>query len=141
MISVGEGGGGFPVAPRIASRMCGPCWLACGSAALGFDPLCGDGTAHAVREAILASAVIRAGEAGEPVEPLLSHYEARLTMGFQRHLSLCREYYATGGAGAWWGEQREELERGLKWCAARLAGGALFRYQLKDFNLVTAPGA
>ena len=35
-------------------------WLACGTAAMAFDPLCGDGTAHAIREAILASAVIRA---------------------------------------------------------------------------------
>ena len=38
--------------------MCGPGWLSCGTAALSFDPICGDGTGHAVREGILAAAVI-----------------------------------------------------------------------------------
>ena len=28
-------------------------WLACGTAAMGFDPICGDGTGYAVREGIL----------------------------------------------------------------------------------------
>jgi flavin-dependent dehydrogenase len=64
----------FSASPRIPAPLCGPGWLACGSAAMGFDPICGDGTAHAVREAILALAVIRGGDHGMP-----AHYEARLT--------------------------------------------------------------
>jgi hypothetical protein len=50
----------FPAYPRILSELCGSGWLACGTAAVAFDPLCGEGVANAVREAILASAVIRA---------------------------------------------------------------------------------
>ncbi len=34
---------------------------------MAFDPICGDGTAHAIREAILAAAVIRALARGDPV--------------------------------------------------------------------------
>ena len=68
-------------------------WLACGTAAMAFDPICGDGTAHAIREAILAAAVIRALANGGPADELLAHYEARLTAGFHRHLTLCRQFY------------------------------------------------
>jgi len=75
--------GRFPASPRMVSPLGGDGWIACGSAAMGFDPLCGDGTAHAVREAILAAAVIRASRNGD-VEELLAHYEARLTAGFYR---------------------------------------------------------
>ena len=52
--------GEFPAYARIASPLCAPGWLACGTAAMAFDPICGDGTAHAIREAILAAAVVRA---------------------------------------------------------------------------------
>jgi len=131
--------GQFPASPRIASPLCGSGWLACGSAALAFDPLCGDGTAHAIREAILASAVIRAVAQGERPEELLVHYQPRLTAGFQRHLSLCREYYASGGAGPWWRSQVEDLNRGLDWCAGQMRYQAPFRYQLKGFELQAAP--
>src|SRR5579863_8404443 len=73
--------GEFPAHPRIVSPICAPGWLACGTAAMAFDPICGDGTAHAVREAILAAAVIRALAAGGNTGELFSHYEARLTAG------------------------------------------------------------
>jgi hypothetical protein len=49
----------FPAHPRIVWPLCGPGWLACGTGALSFDPLCGVGSGHAVREAILAAAVLR----------------------------------------------------------------------------------
>jgi hypothetical protein len=48
-----------PGYPRIADPLCGPGWLACGTAALSFDPICGEGAGDAVREAILATAVLR----------------------------------------------------------------------------------
>jgi len=48
------------------ARLRGPDWLACGTAAVAFDPICGDGTAQAMREAILGCAVITAiGEGGD----------------------------------------------------------------------------
>lgn len=125
----------FPAYPRIADPLCGPGWLACGSAAMAFDPICGDGTGNAVREAILASAVIRAANRGEAAEPLLAHYRARLTAGFRRHLELALEFYRRGNSGAWWECEIAAMEQGAAWCAGELARGPGFRYRLDGFEL------
>lgn len=102
---------------------------------MAFDPICGDGTAHAIREAILASAVIRAlAKRGHPDE-LLSHYEARLTAGFRRHLMLCRQFYLSGGTGAFWTSELDAIDRGIQWSDAKLGAHAGFRYQLRGFEL------
>ncbi|MGA2736639.1 MAG: hypothetical protein ABSG65_04225 [Bryobacteraceae bacterium] len=126
--------GGFPAYSRIASPLCGPGWLACGTAAMAFDPICGDGTAHAIREAILASAVIRALANGG-ADDLLSHYEARLTAGFRRHLGLCRGFYQSGGTAPLWRSELDAIDRGIRWCDAKLSAGAGFRYRLRGFEL------
>ncbi|HLG98939.1 MAG TPA: hypothetical protein VKX49_21690 [Bryobacteraceae bacterium] len=125
----------FPAHPRIASPLCGPNWLACGSAAMAFDPICGDGTAHAVREAILAAAVIRASAAAnQDIAQFLSHYESRLTAGFRRHLSMCRHFYQSGACGSWWDSELEALESGIAWCDQRLRNSD-FSYRLCGFDL------
>jgi len=125
----------FPASPRMAAPLGGDGWIACGSAAMAFDPLCGDGTAHAVREAILASAVIRAIARGEEPSPLLAHYEARLTAGFEKHLAQCRGFYASGGSGAWWTAEADAVERGLAWCGRKLKDHGPFRYRLNGLEL------
>ncbi len=125
----------FPAYPRIADPLCGPGWLACGSAAMAFDPICGDGTGNAVREAILASAVIRAASRGEAVEGLLAHYRARLIAGFRRHLELALAFYRRGSSGAWWKQEIAAMEQGAAWCAGELARGPGFRYRLEGFEL------
>jgi 2-polyprenyl-6-methoxyphenol hydroxylase-like FAD-dependent oxidoreductase len=125
--SIGESSR-FPAYPRIMQPLCGATWLACGSAAMAFDPLCGDGTANAVREAILAAAVIRTGP------DALSHYEARLTAGFQRHLSLCVSFYQSANTGPWWQMELDLLHEGLAWCKSRSFGA--YQYQLNGFDLV-----
>jgi hypothetical protein len=127
--------GQFPASPRMVAPLGGSRWISCGTAAMAFDPLCGDGTAHAVREAILASAVIRAADAGESAADLLSHYEARLTAGFQRHLVQCREFYSSGGNGDWWRAEAVAVAEGLEWCGRRLEGLGGFRFQLKGLEL------
>ena len=81
--------------------MAGPGWLACGTAALGFDPLCGDGAGNAVREAILGSAAIRRAIATDEADSLAAHYQARLLAGFKRHVALCFEFYKSGRSGPW----------------------------------------
>jgi hypothetical protein len=126
--------GRFPAAPRIAAPLCGRGWLGCGSAAISFDPLCGDGTAHAIREGILASAVIQAESDGEDVEALLSHYRARLTAALQRHLTLCLSYYRTGGAGPWWVDQMNALPDGIAWCDVEI-GDHEYCYRLEGLRL------
>ncbi len=125
----------FPAYPRIVSPLAGPGWLACGSAAMAFDPICGDGTAHAVREAILASAVIRAAAEERENEPLFAHYQARLTAGFRRHLQLCLQYYKSGGEGPWWRSELAALEHGLEWCDDKLRPAMNFQYRLEGFEL------
>jgi hypothetical protein len=127
--------GSFPSHPRIAEPLCAPGWLACGTAALGFDPLCGDGTGHATREAILASAVVRAGVEGADVDALVAHYRARLVAGFKRHLDACRQFYQAGHSGPWWDQELNSLDRGLEWCGRQLGGATRFRFRLNGFAL------
>jgi hypothetical protein len=132
---VGRTSGSFPSHPRIAEPLCEPGWLACGTAALGFDPLCGDGAGHAAREAILASAVVRAGIAGADVSALVAHYRTRLLAGFNKHLLACREFYEAGHGGSWWDQELDSLDSGLKWCSDRLQSSAAFRFRLNGFAL------
>jgi hypothetical protein len=130
--------GTFPSHPRIALPACEPGWLACGTAALGFDPLCGDGAGNAVREAILGSAVIRAVVDGANVDSLVAHYQTRLLAGFKRHLALCFEFYRSGYTGPWWSSQLDDLARGLAWCPEQLANKSAFHYRLNGFTLEPA---
>ncbi len=131
-------GRSFPAHPRIVDPLSGVDWLGCGSAALGFDPLCGDGTGHAIREAILACAVIRASELSDWGEALRWEYRLRLWAGFGRHLELCRQFYSTGGKGEWWRAQAEGLNAGLGWLATREAPFGLGRFRLNGFDLERA---
>lgn len=130
--AVGAASGQFPAHPRILSPMFAEDWLACGSAAMTLDPLCGDGCGHALREAILAAAVIRGG--AEPA--MLEHYESRLRLAFDRHLAMCRDFYVAGRSGAWWDQEIARLEEGLTWTRAHAAGQ--WRYRLEGFDLIAA---
>jgi len=133
--NIAESSGEFPAYARITSPLCAPGWLACGTAAMAFDPICGDGTAHAIREAILASAVIRGLASGGHVDELLAHYEVRLTAGFKRHLMLCRQFYSLGGTGTLWKSELNAIDRGIQWSDTKLSAHAGFRYQLRGFEL------
>jgi hypothetical protein len=133
--NIAASSGEFPAYARIASPLCSPGWLACGTAAMAFDPICGDGTGHAIREAILASAVIRGLAGGGSLDQLLAHYEARLTAGFRRHLMLCREFYLSGGTGPLWRRELDAIVQGIQWSDAKLGAHAGFRYQLRGFEL------
>lgn len=123
----------FPASPRMILPLGGPGWIACGSAAMAFDPLCGDGTAHAIREAILASAVVRAADR-EDVAGLMAHYEGRLMAGFHRHLGECLRFYSSGGSGEWWEQEAAACREGLEWCAERMER-VQYRYRLEGLEL------
>jgi hypothetical protein len=105
----------FPAYPRIAVPLCGNGWLACGAAAIGFDPLCGEGTGNAARQAYLATAIIASLRKGEPVEDLLAHYTSRQMHGFLRHLQICLGFYQSAGAGAFWQSETAMLQHGIEW--------------------------
>jgi 2-polyprenyl-6-methoxyphenol hydroxylase-like FAD-dependent oxidoreductase len=133
--SISEPSAEFPASPRIVSPLSAHRWLACGTAGMAFDPICGDGTAHAVREAILAAAVVKAIAAGGDAQELLRHYEARLIAGFQRHLAASMDFYQLGNSGKWWDKELALLQQGVEWCANRLTSFGRFRYQLNGFDL------
>jgi hypothetical protein len=105
----------FPAYPRIAYPICGDGWLACGAAAMAFDPLCGEGTGNAARQAYLATAVVGAVRDEEPVEELLAHYTSRQMHGFLRHLQICLGFYQTGGSTSFWESQAALLKQGIDW--------------------------
>ncbi len=126
----------FASCPRLLTPGCGDNWLACGSVAMGFDPICGDGTAQAMREAILASAVIGGIFNGMDKSALLSHYEMMLTASMRRHLALCADFYRIGGTGPWWQTELQSLMAGHAWCTARLAQAPEPQFQLNGFELL-----
>ncbi len=138
---VHPGGAKFASHPRIADPLCAPGplgasgWFACGTAALAFDPLCGDGVGNAAREAILASAAIRAVLGGADADVILEHYRTRLIAGFERHLKLCQQFYNSGRSGAWWDEQIDACDRGIAWCRSKIQAAGEFSYQLRGFSL------
>lgn len=127
----------FPTSPRITAPLIGDDWLACGSAAVSFDPICGDGTAYAAREAILAAAIIQAAAEGARRHDLLSHYESRVVLGFARHLGLCRELYGSGYGGSWWTSQAESIHTGLRWSEERLRAYSRAKFRLDGFRLTS----
>lgn len=126
----------FLAAPRLHLPLCGNDWLACGTAALGFDPICGDGTAQSVREAILASAVLIGIADGGDAAALLTHYQSMLIAGMRRHLALCAQFYASGGTGDWWRAQHDALMDGHRWCTGLLAKMPEPGFLLDGFRLV-----
>ncbi len=111
----------FETAPRLLETLVGGDWLAFGSGALAFDPLCGDGTAMAARGGILAGAVASAIAEGAAPEPLLRHYRAMLIAALRRHLAACLPFYQRGGASTWWAEQAEQTAAGHAWCTQMLS--------------------
>lgn len=131
----------FDTCPRILTQLQGDGWLACGTAALAFDPICGDGTAHAIREAIIAAAVIAAIRDGDDAEALRTHHESMLIAAMRRHLLLCAQFYQSGGTGRWWQDQLAALSHGHGWATARLATLPEPRYRLRDFSLVPREAA
>jgi len=126
----------FETAPRMLETMAGDDWLACGTAAIAFDPICGDGTAQAAREAILAAAVIAALREGGDPAPLLGHYQSMLIAAMRRHLQISLSFYRSGGTSPWWRAQADALADGHAWCTARLATMPEPRFLLRGTRLV-----
>lgn len=123
--------------PQLAATLAEPGMIACGSAAMNFDPLCGEGAGNAVREAFLAAAVVRAALQGESAADLTRHYEDRLWRGFARHLEVCLQFYQTGGTSDFWREQVDALHNGMPHVTALLSQSPAHRYRLVERDLVS----
>ena len=140
--AVGESKGSFAARPRIITPLCNHGWIACGTAAMAFDPIAGEGAGNALREGILASAVIQAinnigDEAG-----LLAHYSARLLSGFLRHLQDCCRFYESV-TGPWWEMELEQMRQGISWSQSQIdlhfAQNPTPLFRLRDFHLERIP--
>ncbi len=127
--------GEFAAYPRINTPLCEDGWISCGTAAVGFDPICGEGVGNAVREAILASAVIAGTEKGLDPGELLALYSSRLMNGFSRHLKLCLDFYRSACQSDWWQVELSCLEEGLAWAHQQLSGVEQPKYCLAGFEL------
>lgn len=125
---------GFAAFPRLADPLVGPDWLACGGAAMSFDPLCGEGTGHALREAILATAILKAHVRGLDWTAMQSLYEQRLRGGMRRHLEQCHQLYSSGGDSEWWRSELASVETGLRRIVREHQWAPAFR--LEGFDLV-----
>ncbi len=128
--------GTFDTSPRMLEQLAGEGWLALGTAALAFDPICGDGTAQATREAILASAVVTALGRGEDPAALITHYHSMLLAAMRRHLQMSLPFYGGAGSSPWWREQYAASRAGYDWCTAQLAMMPEPRFALHGFDLV-----
>jgi hypothetical protein len=102
---------------------------------MAFDPLCGEGASNAVREAILASAAVRAIARGFGADDVFVHYSSRLTAGFLRHLQACRDFYAGGNSGPFWESELRLMEQGIQSIRNLLLHFPRSRYRLVDFEL------
>ena len=139
--TLGPAGARFETAPRLLDRLAGPDWIACGTAAIAFDPICGDGTAQAAREAILAAAVLAAIRDGGDRQALLGHYRAMLIAAMRRHLQVSLPFYRAGGDTPWWREQADALAQGHAWCTGQLARVPEPRFMLRGNRLFAREAA
>ena len=122
--------------PRLRRRLLDGRKIACGGAAMSFDPLCGEGAGNAAREAFLAAAVIQAAAAGRDLVSLGEHYRSRLMHGFKRHLEHCLQFYSSGGAGEFWQTEREVLRKGLTELEHNVGSLPSAQYRLVDRKLI-----
>lgn len=125
-----------PAYPRMRRILANDQTIFCGTAAMSFDPLCGEGAGNAVRGAFLAAALVRAARAGAGRDELANHYRARLTQGFLRHLQLCLQFYSTGGFGAMWRSESDALRRGIELLSRDLKDLPPPRFALVDRELI-----
>lgn len=131
---LGAATGSFPAYPRIVKPLCGPGWMACGTAAVAFDPIAGEGAGNAIREGILAAAVIQASEKRANEKDLLAHYSNRILSGFLRHLQDCCRFYTAYNEG-WWQTELDLMRRGVLWAQKELASSAPSLFRLVGFEL------
>ncbi|WP_353227870.1 hypothetical protein [Novosphingobium sp.] len=141
---VGAVAGRFETAPRLADPCATAAHLTVGSAGLALDPICGDGTATAVRGGILAAAVAAAmvGADRPALDPdhdgaaLVGHYRLMLIAAMRRHLGTAWPFYTRGGTGAWWQAEAAALAQGHAWCTQQLAAAGEARFVLAGDRLV-----
>jgi hypothetical protein len=126
----------FPAYPRTLSKLHGRNWIACGTAAMFFDPLSGEGIGAAVRESILAAATARAVLREGDADEVLAEFSLRMRLGFLRHLEICRKFYQVKSKAPFWSKELARLDDGISWVKKEIGGQPPPRYRLVDSDLV-----
>lgn len=90
----------FPAAPALTEPPCAMGRISVADGAVRLDPLSGLGTAWALREGILAAAVVDAIDRGMAPGPCLDHYEARLREALYDHVGQCLRLYSAAFASS-----------------------------------------
>jgi 2-polyprenyl-6-methoxyphenol hydroxylase-like FAD-dependent oxidoreductase len=129
----------FPAAPALREPVCEPGWMAVGDAALLFDPLSGSGTGHALRGAILASAVVHGIASGLPVDRCLAHYTCRLRRAAVDHLTHCIRFYAAACSSPEWKTEIELMEQAADELQSSRATRCDAGYRLRGLVLEPQP--
>lgn len=117
----------YSTAPTLRRPLGGPGWLAIGNAAMSFDPVCGDGTAQALRSGLLAAAVIVASREGRDPEGLIEHYDLRVTKTFAAHLAACARIYDLAVFGAAWEAEMATVRQSAEALSRQSRGPLTFR--------------
>jgi hypothetical protein len=127
----------FETAPRMLDDPQLEGGLVLGSGAIALDPICGDGTATAVRGGILAAAVAAEVAIGSTLDraALCAHYRAMLIAAMRRHLTVSWPFYTRGGDSAWWRAQADAIAHGHDWCTRQLAAAGEARFVLAGDRL------
>jgi hypothetical protein len=118
-------------APGAAGR------LAAGGAALTLDPVCGDGTAQAMRGGLLAAATAAAIRDGLDDSAAGAHYAARLARSFAVHLAACAQTYDPAIFGPSWNDEI----RAIRAAAAAHRAAPALTFGLEELRLVALAGA
>jgi 2-polyprenyl-6-methoxyphenol hydroxylase-like FAD-dependent oxidoreductase len=124
----------FDAAPRLREPIGEAGWLSVGEAAMRLDPISGYGVAYAIREAILATAVIDTAGAAASSQGYLSHYQHRLRDAFIGHLDACIGLYGAGLASPTWNQEIKPMRQAVE--AARRTPPMAYRYRLTGIRLV-----
>jgi hypothetical protein len=136
MLNVEPGAAQFAAYPRTLSKLHGRDWIACGTAAMSFDPLSGEGTGAAVRESILAAATVRAILRGDNADQVLAEFSLRMRLGLLRHLEMCRTFYQVESKDPFWSRELAMLDEGISWVRKEIGEQPAPQYKLVDFDLV-----
>jgi flavin-dependent dehydrogenase len=122
----------FEACPRITEPLCGSNWIAVGDAAASFDPLSGEGIGYAIREAILATAIIKGISSGLSEDGCLRHYSRRLHNTFSNHLKECYSYYSKAFHSKAW---NEEIECMSELPSSIFSSNNALNYRIHGFDL------
>ena len=96
---IGEWSDPMPCMPRARLPPACPGRISIGEAALGFDPISGDGVGHALRGTVLAAMSLHAIANGTPIAECLDGYASTLRRAMAHHLKTCLGLY--GDAQGW----------------------------------------